>query len=109
MTTPVFDIEGMEGATVTVRVQVQDSDATVADLTSYTGTMQVRADPLADDVLATGTVAFPGSGIVIAQIAAADTVDWSAGFYDVRIEAPTGEVEFVARGKITLAPAVTQA
>lgn len=108
MTTPVRDIQGVEGSTITINIQVQADDGTPADLSDFTGQIQVRPEALSEDVLATGTVSFPGNGVVVAQIAAADTVQWSAGFYDVRIVSPGGVVEYIARGKILLEPAVTR-
>lgn len=107
MTTPIFNIEGNEGGSVVVSVQVQESDGTASDLSGYTGTMQVRADPLDSTILATGTVTISGS-TVTGTVAAADTVDWSAGYYDIRIVSSAGVVEYVVKGRIALEPTVTQ-
>lgn len=108
MPASVWNIDADEGSTVIVRVRVQESDGTAADLTSYTGAVQVRADPLDADTVAAGTVTFGDDGLVQATIPASETVTWSAGFYDVRIVSPTGVVEYIVRGKITLRPTVTQ-
>lgn len=108
MTTPVLDVQGNENGTVTVRVQVQNSDATPADLDGFTGTMQVRPDPLSDDVLATGVVTFGSDGLVTGQIPAGQTGDWTVGYYDIRITDGT-VVEYVAKGRISLTPTVTAA
>lgn len=106
--TPVLNIVSNEGATIVVSVWVQESDGTAADLTGYTGSVQVRPDPLSDEVLATGTVVADDGGLVTATIPASQTVDWSAGEYDVRLVGPAGAVEYICRGTIKLEPSVTQ-
>lgn len=106
MTTPVYNVDGMEGSTVTLRVQVQEPDGTVADLSGYTGSIQVRSGPLSDEILASGEVTI-ADGVVTAVIAAGDTLEWSYGFYDVRITSDAGTVEYVLRGSIALRPSVT--
>lgn len=107
MTATVFNVEGGEGGSVVVRVRIQEADGTTADLTGYTGTMQVRADPLDPDILAEGVVTF-ADGVVTGTIDSADTLAWSAGYYDVRIVSADGVVEYPIGGRITLQPTVTQ-
>lgn len=107
MPASVWNVDAEEGSTVTIRVRVQESDGTAADLTSYTGAVQVRPDALSEEVYATGTVTFGDNGLVQAQIPASETTDWTAGYYDVRIVSPTNEVEYPVRGRITLRPTVT--
>lgn len=107
MTAVVFNVEGDEGGTVTVRVQVKEADGTDSVLAGYTGKMQVRPDPLSATILASGTVTISGA-TVTGTIAAADTTTWSSGFYDIKITSPTNTVEYIARGQIKLEPSITQ-
>jgi hypothetical protein len=108
VTTPVFNVTGSEAGTIVIRVQMQDSDGVAIDLSSgYTGQIQVRETDLSEDVLAEGTVEFSADGIVTATIAATDTLDWTTGVYDIRVES-AGVVEYVCRGTITLIPTVTR-
>lgn len=110
MPAPIINVEGDVGGTVRVTVDVTEDDGSPADLTGYTGEMQVRAARERDaELLATGTVTITAAtGRVVGTLAASVTevATWRVGHYDIRIEnAPL--VEYVARGTIKLTETVT--
>lgn len=103
----VYNIEGDQGGTVQVAVEVQEANGTASNLTGYTGTMEVLDDYGPDGVvLATGTVSI-SANVVTGTVAGSATLDWAAGFYDIRIANGT-LVEYIARGTIKLRPTATQ-
>lgn len=102
----VYNIEGDQGGTVQVVVDVQDADGSDANLAGYTGTMEVLDDYTDEGiVLATGTVTISGN-TVTGTIAGSATLDWLAGVYDIRITNGT-LVEYIVRGAIKLRPTAT--
>jgi hypothetical protein len=104
----VSNIEADQNADIVLTVAVQDDDGTAADLTGFTGAMQVKASYVDIDLLAEATVAVdPDNGLVTATVAAADTLDWTAGYYDLQITDGT-HPEYIARGTIRLRPTVTR-
>jgi hypothetical protein len=107
----VLDIEADRGGLIMQTVAVEEADGLPADLTGFTGEMQVRASYDATDVLVEGVVTIDADdGLVTFEISGADTADatWLRGLYDVRIVDGSGEPEYVARGSILLRPTVTR-
>jgi len=102
----VYNIEGDQGGTIQVAVDIQEADGSDANLAGYTGTMEVL-DEYGDDgvLLATGTVAISGN-TVTGTIAGSATLDWLAGVYDIRITNGT-LVEYPVRGTVKLRPTAT--
>ena len=102
----VYNIEGDQGGTIQVAVDVQDADGSDANLTGFTGTMEVL-DDYTDDalLLATGTVSISGN-TVTGTVAGGDTLNWLAGVYDIRLVNGT-VVEYIVRGSIKLRPTAT--
>lgn len=100
-----YNIDAEQDGTITLSVDVVESDGTASNLTGYTGSMQVRADYDDVAVLATATVTISGN-TVTAVVAASATGTWSSGYYDLKI-ASGAVVEYLVRGTIKLQPTVT--
>lgn len=110
MAATIQNVEADRGGQIVVSVIVANADGTLADLTGYTGAMQVRASPDDDEVLATGTVVIDDDlSKVTGSVASAATVDaaWFSAYYDVRITSG-GEHEYVLAGRIKLRNTVTR-
>lgn len=88
-----------------------DSGASV-NLDGYTAQAQVRTRPSAGTVLHEWSAV--ESNIVLSESSVTLKVDdsedwtWRAGVYDLHLTDPLGTTQVVARGKITLIPAVTR-
>lgn len=102
----VYNIEGDQGGTIAVAVDVQNADGSDANLAGYTGTMEVLDDYTdAAVLLATGTVTISGN-TVTGTIAGSATLNWVAGVYDIRLINGT-MIEYIVRGTIKLRPTAT--
>ncbi len=87
-----------------------------ANLTGYTARMQIRAEvesasALIDLTIANGRIVItPAEGKIALTISAADTaaLDFDVGVYDLELVSPTGHVDRVVQGKVTLSREVTR-
>lgn len=83
------------------------------DLTGYTAQMQIRAFPLATDVLydASPDLVLGGvDGVIQLSIPAADTENftWWKGVYDLLLTDSSGIATRLLSGSVDVSPAVTQ-
>jgi len=109
-----LDIEVEQGATFELAIgclNTEDGQSfTPADLTGYTGTMQIRASQAATaQLLATATVTIDtASSVVTATISDTLTaaMTWRSGVYDLKITNGTRSIR-VARGKARFTLQVT--
>jgi len=114
MTAIEQDIEVEQGATFELAIGCLDTEDgqsfTPADLTGYTGTMQIRASQVATaQLLATATVTVDiVTGVVLATIADTLTaaMTWRSGVYDLKITNGT-KTHRLARGKARFTLQVT--
>jgi hypothetical protein len=89
-----------------------DVDGASVNLDGYSAVAQVRTKPHATTVLHEWST--PEGNAVLAESAVTLKVDdsetwaWRSGVYDLHITDPSGRTEVIARGKITLIPAVTR-
>jgi hypothetical protein len=113
------DIVFEQGATHTVTWDVEDSGGPV-DLTAYSARMQVRSGPRRDAGLWFTFTSEEDSGtsvpvleLNVGSISITFPSDWSdplipfAGYFDVRLTAPDGAVEFTRRGRFILLASIT--
>lgn len=89
-----------------------DSTGAPVNLDGYTAVAQVRAKPSSSTVLhewATddGSAVLSESAVTL-KVADSETWTWTRGVYDLHITDPTSSTTVIARGAITLIPAVTR-
>ena len=86
------------------------------DLTGYTARMQIRATVDAADVLlelstANGKITIDGpAGQIKPLLTDIDTaaITWTSGFYDLELVSPSGHVDRLVQGTVTVDPEVTR-
>ena len=101
-----------QGSSLSVDIDVTDTDGNALDLTNYTVAGQIRktyASLTATDVAA--TVENANNGTVRIQLTAAETNALKAGryVYDVEITSQGGSVTRVVEGQVEIMPGVTRA
>lgn len=79
-----------------------DTDALI-DFTGYTATMEMRKRP-GETPVHTGTVTFPSTGVVRADVSDATTTAMGAGdwCFDIRATAASGSVDYMFGGRLRL-------
>lgn len=103
------DLNIYAGDDMSVRITVNNSDGTPADLTGNTATAQIRATHTADDPLADFTTLVDPTGVVMLSLDAATTAvlpTWAV--WDCQIQAPLGQTTTIAAGSIRTAQEVTR-
>ena len=109
----VDDITVQQGDDRPLTWTLAEADGTsVENLDGYTVIAQVRARPSATTVMhewstAEGTAVLAESSVVL-KVADSETWTWRSGVYDLHLTDPLGATQVIARGKITLIPAVTR-
>jgi len=107
----VYNIEADQGGTVRLPVAVTEADGSAADLSGFTGEMQVWSSYEAGaTLLATAVVEINSStGVVTGTIDGDNTLaaTWRSGVYDLVIT-DGAEPEYIARGNFKLRPTVTR-
>lgn len=86
------------------------------DLTGCTARMQIRPTVASDTVFASLTTENGGitlgddAGTIAVYISDEETAafNWTAGFYDLEIEFPSGDVRRLIEGKVKVRPEVTR-
>ena len=93
MSAAVYNAEIGENGSFSVVVEVLENDGMAANLTGYTGSLQVRINPDDAATVASGTVTISSNvvtGVITSSALAADTT-WMAAYYDMRIVNGTNE------------------
>lgn len=82
------------------------------DLAGYSVVAQVRAKPTASTVLHEWSTdagnAVLSESTVVLKVDDSETWTWSRGVYDIHLTDSSGQTEVVARGAVSLVPAVTR-
>lgn len=105
-----------QGVTLIKTFVLKDSDGVVIDLTGYTARMQIRqkvhsTTSYVDATTANGKLAIDGSnGKITLTLTDTETsaFEWTAGVYDLEIEATDGTVSRVIQGAVTVSQEVTR-
>lgn len=89
-----------------------DDSGDSVNLDGYTALAQVRTRPNAGTVLhewstATSRIVLSESRVTL-KVDDSEDWTWRAGVYDLHLTDPLGTTQVIARGKITLVPAVTR-
>jgi len=109
-----WDFDLYQGADFTAELPVYDPTGKPANLTGYTGAMQV-VDPETGAVrldLSSGNgrlTGFDTKGLITLALRAVDTGAVAAGGeYDLQVRSPAGVVTVLYRGAVRVTPRVTQ-
>jgi hypothetical protein len=102
-----------QGADFSKRLVWRDKNKRPVPLSGWVAKMQVRASASSPTVLfelstENGRITLPGSGVIQMDIDAADTQNFVAGVYDLKLMGPAGQDIRLVEGKITLSPGVTR-
>jgi|tagenome__1003787_1003787.scaffolds.fasta_scaffold19325816_2 hypothetical protein len=108
----VDDINLLQGDDRPLVWTLADSAGAPVNLDGYTALAQVRAQPQSTTVwhewsTDDGTAVLADSSISL-KVDDSETWTWHSGVYDLHLIDFAGRTEVIARGKITLLPAVTR-
>lgn len=113
MTAAKRDLVIEKGATFRLNLRLKDAAGAYMNLTGYVGRMQVRATVTADTPLldlAGAQITFDAAGSCQVRATATLTMELPLvkAVYDLEIESPSGEVDRLLEGKVTISPNVTR-
>jgi hypothetical protein len=103
------------GATFRLPLRLRDGDGQLLDLSGCSARMQVRAkltdaSPVLDLTTENGGITLTADGWlrVRATDEATDVLTITRGVYDLELEWPSGDVDRLFKGKVTVDPSVTR-
>lgn len=106
-----------QGSTFSLTLEVQGSDGTLRDLSGYSARMKGRVRkedaPTLFSLVSPTDIEIPVAGFneqvtVTIDDSVTEAYTWRRGVYDLEIESPTGEVERLIEGSVTLSTEVTR-
>lgn len=103
------DLDLYAGDDTSIRITVNNTDGTPADLTDTTATAQIRATHTAVNPVADFTTLVDPAGVVYLSLDAATTAALPArAVWDCQIQAPLGQTTTIAAGNVRTAQEVTR-